>query len=834
MSIYIKPLIQFVSAECGRGKTYATCKVISETIAERNHLYVAPTIKLLEQTKQELTKFGIAADSIHSDNTDAPIASILDYLRKANRQGHVLLITWAAYSSLPYFHSRESWNIYIDELPQLDHYYKPMVPYNKEFILEHIEIDRSINETIGVVKAINPNRLKYHLKHKAMKDDVYRLFYDLLNDVAGINKDVFVDLASWDKIFERVQIDSEPEGNQVYFLSAFNPYLFKGTTLLGANIEESMLYDWLSRYHHCLFVENKAIASNLREKTILGSRVKVSYFLKDKNWSKSIRNKSLKNGNNNSVMDAVEKGVEKLIGNDPFLLVANNDYKGGLSVLPNATRIAVDSKGMNAYQDFTRIVHLPALNREPKHCAMLTNLGFSPETIRISTGYEVLYQNLMRTALRNPESKDIVEVITGSEFEANFLIRVLGEGVQKRRVGDFEFKAYKPLTQVQKNLSFKAQQIKEELTQLGLSEEASSPLFSYFLCLYNKNSNINPAKRLNGIEGDQSTSNAKEPSKLPDFLVESRNDPFIDPGYSLTLNKSIYDSNPDAFKVARAESFMEFVKVMRTLSKETIKDKSERFLLNPIIYKMDESGLLRKKDNFQEASMMVLDFDGGNFSPEDFVRIFWDEAGTGQKRSFLICNSFSRDRDNPNRFRAFLPYIKPAKSLEEHQAVYHSIVKRLEKNGFTEESAKLDRSAINGTQPFYAPATNRNYPEGHLFIAKGTQKREINRYAINPETYLKTTMKRVEKEKVVELAPETTKRESKGIDVEEKIAEIKFDYQSVPIGAGLRNSAFFRARARLSRYISPYEVKSVLIELAGNDRKMIGRVEGVMKSLRRG
>jgi len=145
MSIYIKPIVRFVSAECGRGKTYVTCQHIANHVLESNHLYVAPTINLVKQTAEELKRFGVVAEQIHSEVEEEPIKSIISFLKSATHQGNVLLITWKAYSALPYFHQRNNWKIYIDELPQVDVFYNPMVPINHQFITDHVELDKSIN-----------------------------------------------------------------------------------------------------------------------------------------------------------------------------------------------------------------------------------------------------------------------------------------------------------------------------------------------------------------------------------------------------------------------------------------------------------------------------------------------------------------------------------------------------------------------------------------------------------------------------------------------------------------------------------------------------------------
>jgi hypothetical protein len=155
--------------------------------------------------------------------------------------------------------------------------------------------------------------------------------------------------------------------------------------------------------------------------------------------------------------------------------------------------------------------------------------------------------------------------------------------------------------------------------------------------------------------------------------------------------------------------------------------------------------------------MMILDFDDGDMTITDFERIFWHDAGR-TKRSFIICNSFSRSASQPNRFRVFMLYKNPAMSLSEHQAVYDSIVKRLKAKGFTEESSGIDKCCRNGTQSFYMPCTNRFHPEHAYFAKFGTKTRDIERYGIDPSLTLKTSVRRTEKPQLSIVKPDWKER----------------------------------------------------------------------------
>ncbi len=165
--------------------------------------------------------------------------------------------------------------------------------------------------------------------------------------------------------------------------------------------------------------------------------------------------------------------------------------------------------------------------------------------------------------------------------------------------------------------------------------------------------------------------------------------------------------------------------------------------------------------------MLVLDFDNGKLSPEQFEDIFWRKAGKGLKRSFIICNSFSRSPGEPNRFRVIFPFKKPARSINEHKAVLNSIVSRLESEGFSEEDMGLDRQCKSGVQSFYLPCTNRAHPDYAFFRTHGMKTRDIERHGIEPSTYWKTakpektrTRRCFTGEIPSELSPELAKQKS--------------------------------------------------------------------------
>ena len=74
--------------------------------------------------------------------------------------------------------------------------------------------------------------------------------------------------------------------------------------------------------------------------------------------------------------------------------------------------------------------------------------------------------------------------------------------------------------------------------------------------------------------------------------------------------------------------------------KRTLKDKTKNFALNYSKYK-DENKPdgVRQKDNIEYSDALILDFDGGDFSKDDFIRIF-NESGTSNQNNKKLKLSF--------------------------------------------------------------------------------------------------------------------------------------------------------------------------------------------------
>jgi hypothetical protein len=220
----------------------------------------------------------------------------------------------------------------------------------------------------------------------------------------------------------------------------------------------------------------------------------------------------------------------------------------------------------------------------------------------------------------------------------------------------------------------------------------------------------------------------------------------------------------------------------------------------------------------------VLDFDGGTLSPEQFEDIFWNKAPREQKHSFIICNSFSRCPEMPNKYRVIFPYLRPARSIAEHKAAYAYVLRRLQEAGHSEESSKLDSACKSGVQSFWMPCTNREFPDSAFFRAHGTKTMQLRNCAIDPQMCL-----RIEETADGGLrlakAPEGLIREDLLAQIE--AAEMKL--RAMHCG---RNTPFFDYAVLLARAgFGRSDIEGKLREIAGRETKMLKKIPGILRSL---
>ena len=781
--------IDFVSGSCGAGKSHGACRSIKENLHEKNFLYVAPSLILVSEIAERLRSMDVSARVITGETHPKSVKrAVMEALESSPGNGCCLFITWQAFAELPFFPNREEWQLIVDEIPQLDCFYKLKVPFNQRFVTEHVEIDHAVNERVGLLRARDPGKLKSLLNKP--RDDVHGLFTDFYRDVVSRHRDVFVDIVSWTRVLEEKAVGGSDDENSVFAVSLLSPKLLDGAIMLGANFERSMIYDWFQRYHRVGFREFEPIKEHLRPVVSRSREIRVFYFLERSFFSK---HKAKQRGSGGgAIIEAMDREAASLFGEAPFLYVTNNDRNASsLEEGHGARRMKVGSHGLNRYDGFHNIYFSAALNREPGHLGILRDLGFDLSYVHEATTHEVIYQSVMRTSLRRPDATNPVTILVPDSKAAYRLQDLIG-ATHVTKLGNIESPKPRPLTAAERKSRLKV-------------TKHTKDLFA--------------AKREQNMLIDiKCTQIAAEYDKRN--LISSNS-----PTCFVTFHQSRYAKSEDEFIFVPC-SHQDFIATFRLYARTPIA-KKERFFFIPARFdpSIDPKQGYRTQANFHSASMLVLDFDNGSLSPEKFVEMFWTKAGRGQKRSFLLCNTFSRSPEQPNRFRAILFFKTPARSLAAYQAVFDAVIARIVADGYPTAEMGIDMTSRSGVQPFYIPCTNRAYPDHAFFEHYGTDSRDILRHGIDPSSYFKTAPTR----------PTLERTKQSSINIAASLSSELFDMKRkiMAMSEG-RHALFFDFACKTAiHFKDEAKVAAELYEVAGSDPKLRVKVKPALNSLRK-
>ncbi len=558
-------VIRYVSAPCSTGKTHATCRYIADNKYVRNHLYVAPSLKLLNETKATLQNMGVEAEIISSKtHPNCVRRAIVEFFKSTLDCNHVLLVTWNAFIDLPYFNPDSYWQVIVDEVPQVDDFYRRMLPRNYAFLTEHLQVFPTHHASLSLVKAKSTGGLKRLLDGPL--DDVHELFRSLFRDVLSSNKSVYVDTESWHRVAEINDVSDQHEENTIYFLSMLKPDPLFGTVLLGANLEDSVLYHWFKQLG-VQFIEEKGITCELRQiPADLGERVRISYFIPGRHMSKSLSAKEAKDGG--TLIDRMDELALREFGDEQFVYISNNDRSSDLiDNAPNATPAPVVSNGLNSLQDHHNIYFSASLNRENKHFSMLKSVGLASELVHKSTAHETCYQGVMRTSLRNPDSTEKVQAIVPDQFTAERLGGLLGCS-DIRRIGDIVPSPKEPLSQTDRSRRHQFGRLKEGI-------------FSY-------------KGVLEFVPDNQQSSFINQDCLDSGTFQKSTTNPTFD----VTLHHNKFDKDPKEFVVRRYEDVQTFLGDLKKAARTKIDRKEELFLWNPATFDPKSGEGYRRQEYF--------------------------------------------------------------------------------------------------------------------------------------------------------------------------------------------------------------------------------------------
>jgi hypothetical protein len=782
--------IRTVNGLCGSGKTHALCKQVAETVGK--YVIAVPTRVLANQYKTALINNGIYdAAVIHGGNTGTVKKDIFQAIDNDVR---VIVITQSALQQEVHHKIDSTYRIVLDEIPSIDSFDELRIPHNLDIIRNFFSIDESYeNDNLYHVVISKQNRklvAAFIKKQRDAHDKMWEHIYEFIADTYEGNF-VVVDKQSWDRlvIVGTITPDEIDEavteyGNQMntlYYLSITTPKIFSAhnLTIMGANFNESMLYHIWSTHFGVKFVTDHLLESKLRYTSHNNGSLLTAHWMQEEKVTKH----NLGKGVREKYIDQ----VTKFFGSEPTIFVTNKDAE---ELKPASwTHCPTVAHGLNTYDQFTNIYFDAALNRKPKHYTMLSAFGISSSIAIRSSAHEIMYQAIMRTALRQPDNTQMINVVVADREMVKVLVELFPE-MKTAQLGDAPRKS-----KLSKHQRYRINKSKDEkLTGLDAILEKSEKTAT------------NPY-----IEGMVALSS--------DFL-EINTNVYIKKEISVTKHPEAHESV--------SYSPIGFRNMMRDASREIFTDKGDQVLINNAKFSLTIDGKKsRLKEDAIAMSMVILDIDDGEMSHEKFSEIFSDV-------SHFTCNSFSRDENHEN-YRVYM-YINQLVTPEVYHDIMMWIIKRVKDAGYhtlprvkpteadlvkyLEQNPNLDpkdllisgidMSKIGGTDLFYAPCMRDGYEDFAFFKHYNCKDDgQIKARAINPR-------------KIIIETP-----------VHREVCDIIFVEEPVVYTGG--NSKLNEIRAQLAKQDPLAEQKAKVEKLInelgssnGNRWKILGEVSGAL------
>jgi hypothetical protein len=238
---------------------------------------------------------------------------------------------------------------------------------------------------------------------------------------------------------------------------------------MGANLEQSLVFDHLGRGDKLVWKKHNEIYSLLRPlNNDLKDRAKIYYFLEHRTISKTIKQK--KRFDEKTIPGIMNSYAEKGFKGDKLLFVKNNDDK---TVLNGATSIPVQCHGSNEYSDYNGIYVSAALNRPPKHSELLKLVGLTKDKFLTATAHETHYQAVMRTSLRDKDSTNEVLIAVPDKFAAEYLGKLLG-GAKPSKIKCPELDIIDSLSNKERKRNHRFKQLEDFYLSTKREQNASS------------------------------------------------------------------------------------------------------------------------------------------------------------------------------------------------------------------------------------------------------------------------------------------------------------------------------------------------------------------------
>lgn len=833
------PTTYFVSALCGAGKTVGLADYIAEetrTPFAKNFLYVCPTVVLMNEFSallEERKVPNVMAFNYEVNKEQAVASAVISYCKSQNLHGggNVILISHATFIAINRFFNRRHWSIFIDEAPQIT-----------QFKSENIQYSHVWLKQIIAAKPYNAELIELTIKNKRefaafmnSKDSGVNAFKDLLKYLHSDNYRVLTKINAYDALQGYDGRSGDGEDHHLPYVAEVKPDVFEGVTVMGADLEKQMICDFLKRAGHNI-ITNPHIHSRLNyteHPQEMADRLTM-YYLLDEDYSKGKAKKG-KTIEDHNLMVAMHTLALDAVGQEPFVYLTNKGDNGPLCEAKNGKALPHKSYGLNEYRDHTRFISIAAFRRDYTDLSLHTALGYGEDSIRYTTQVVDVYQSMMRTNLRVKYSTEKVLVVISDKYVAEQLAKITG-CARPSKLGDIQIQVmqkigkariHPKLTQTEKNQNANANKLFKKLGLGDLNEEDKcktavsivphNPIGKDIEGTIQKTNITQPANPIH-----IGTSSARLPKALRLAEKLAKPDEYL---LHLTIHNTVYDKHQEGHRTA-SFTISELADEMRKLHSRTLHIKEKARLFNPCQFdSFSPYDEFRVVPNFVSAAMVVLDFDTGTMPPECLEDVFWHKAEELNKLCFILCNSFSRSAEQPNRFRMIIPLSKPITNIKTYAKIVDWLHFLLIKYVPDDLEIGLDPQSRNGVQSYYLPCTNQHHRDYAFLRSYGMNKKDFKKYGLNPSGFERT----IPLKRIANFKNGTTETPHLNDD---RLTALQPEIDALTAMTEGRHKRYFLLTRRLEMAgLAEHETLVILLGIAKGEEKMIRKARENLKTI---
>lgn len=474
-----------LSTSVGSGKTRAAIGYITGgSLCNQNFIYVAPTIRLVNQTAENLRTaieqstgsvvrnlYLIHSESRHEEDIPTSAETLKVINEAIGNVGQVVIVTTKTFLSiLADIENKEAWRVILDEafspVEFLQFYLGSRPQEGWSYFREVFTLDPEQNHRIipiegsawKVEEIATGNLKRSGQRYKGLQPLAAAVANPALCNELVMTKKT---KAMVDDLFgtspEGVPfVDVGDEGESVLLIASYvtpeHFRNFKEVLFMAALFEKTMLYYLWSRVFGIQFDQHPAFPEG-RLRNIhkdQGKYVAVGHLLHPDDSSSKV---NLSRNSFTGAPDEQEPGqrvIDHLVTTaaeffkgSSFLLQVNSAYgydPGSPSLPVNAVKIPTLSHGLNEYQDCNFVAALAVTNPVPQQASWIKNrTGLTMEETLMAYRIHTTYQAVGRTSIRKREQTTERKVFLTVGYQDAWMLHQLFPGSQwLGQVGDMK------------------------------------------------------------------------------------------------------------------------------------------------------------------------------------------------------------------------------------------------------------------------------------------------------------------------------------------------------------------------------------------------------------